>query len=518
MHDFGQETVEGFLERLGSDAPTPGGGTGAAVTGAMGAALVRMLALLTVGRPKYREHEALMQAIAEQAGEEQRTLLALATEDATVYDRVSAAYRMPKETDEQRSARSKAIQEALRGAIDVPLRVMERCAEVISLAKNAVPRGNRNAVSDGAAGAELARSALKVASYNVKINLAAVEDATYAKFTRTRVDEMTYMAMAAVQEIDSFVQDLWKWRSVAEGILEIRGLEKRYGAVRAVDGIDLTVHRGTIYGFLGPNGAGKTTTIRIVAGLVRPTAGRVRLQGADVARDRLAASRGLRTLVEVPAFYPNLSGRANLGIHARLCRAPEGDVDRLLDAVALTEAADRAVGGYSLGMRQRLGVAQALLGSPVVVVLDEPMNGLDPAGMREMRNLIRRERDERGVTFFLSSHLLHDVELLCDEVGIIHRGKMVAEGPLSSLLSSAISGFRLETSDNAKAFESLRTNLPGAQPGRDTDGVLHVAGDENLLPALHRVLLAAGTPALAVTPVRGTLERYFLEKTEGVIG
>ena len=210
MHDFGKETVEGFLERLGSDAPTPGGGTGAAVAGAMGAALVRMLALLTVGRPKYAEHEALMRAIAEQADEERQALLALATEDATAYDRVSAAYKMPKATEAEKAARSKAVQEALRGAIDVPVRVMERCAEVISLAKNAVPRGNRNAVSDGAAGAELARSALKVASYNVKINLAAVEDAAYAKFTRTRVDEMTYMATAAVQEIDSFVQDLWK--------------------------------------------------------------------------------------------------------------------------------------------------------------------------------------------------------------------------------------------------------------------------------------------------------------------
>jgi ABC-type multidrug transport system ATPase subunit len=305
---------------------------------------------------------------------------------------------------------------------------------------------------------------------------------------------------------------------VTEPILEIRGLEKRYGAVRAVAGIDLTVPRGTIYGFLGPNGAGKTTTIRIIAGLIRPTAGRVRLQGSDIAFDRLAASRGLRTLVEVPAFYPNLTGRENLWIHARLCGAPEADVERLLGEVALREAAHRAVGGYSLGMRQRLGIAQALLGEPALVVLDEPMNGLDPAGMREMRHLIRRERDTRGITFFLSSHLLHDVERLCDVVGIIHRGKMVAEGPISTLLSSAISGFRLETADDARALEALRDGLASAQPVRDTDGVLHVSGDETLLPGVHRILLAAGTPALAVRPIRGDLERYFLEKTEGVIG
>jgi ABC-2 type transport system ATP-binding protein len=283
-------------------------------------------------------------------------------------------------------------------------------------------------------------------------------------------------------------------------------------------GIDLSIDRGAIYGFLGPNGAGKTTAIRVVAGLIRPTAGSVRLHGTDIAADRLAAARGLRTLVEVPAFYPNLSGRENLGIHARRARAPLADVDRLLEAVNLSEARDRAVGGYSLGMKQRLGIAQALVGAPTLVVLDEPMNGLDPAGMKEMRGLIRRERDERGVTFFLSSHLLHDVELLCDEVGIIHRGEMVAEGSLASLLSRAISGFQIETTDNGVALEALRRALPAAAPHRDADGVLFVDGDETVLPALHAALLAAGRPAVALTPIRGDLERYFLQKTEGVMG
>jgi ABC-2 type transport system ATP-binding protein len=304
----------------------------------------------------------------------------------------------------------------------------------------------------------------------------------------------------------------------AAPILEIRGLAKRYGSVHALKGIDLTVRRGAIYGFLGPNGAGKTTTIRIVAGLVRPTAGSVRLDGRDLAKDRLAVAAGLRTLVEVPAFYPGLSGRENLGIHARLCRAPASDVDRLLEAVALREAQDRAVGGYSLGMRQRLGIAQALLGRPTLVVLDEPMNGLDPAGMREMRTLIRRERDERHVTFFLSSHLLHDVELLCDDVGIVHRGEMVAEGPMERLVTRAVSGFRVETHDNERALAALLAKAPATSPRRDADGVLVVDGDESVLPALHGALLAAGLPAITVLPVRGDLERFFIEKTEGVIG
>jgi ABC-2 type transport system ATP-binding protein len=305
---------------------------------------------------------------------------------------------------------------------------------------------------------------------------------------------------------------------VADPLLLIEGLSKRYGTVQALAGIDLSVARGTIYGFLGPNGAGKTTTIRILAGLVRPSAGTIHLNGRDLVRDRLRAARGLRTLVEVPAFYPHLTGRQNLDVHARLVCAERGDVGRLLDAVALETAADRAVGGYSLGMKQRLGIAQALVGRPELVVLDEPMNGLDPAGMREMRHLIRQERDEHGTTFLISSHLLHDVELLCDEVGILHRGEMVAEGTLSELLSQAVSGFRIETTDDDAALAALGRRLPDASPRRDPDGIVIVDGDETLLEALHTALLEARVPAITITPVRESLERYFLDRTEGVIG
>ncbi|MFV1959933.1 MAG: ABC transporter ATP-binding protein, partial [Planctomycetota bacterium] len=165
-------------------------------------------------------------------------------------------------------------------------------------------------------------------------------------------------------------------------ILRIQGLHKRYGRVAALAGIDLRIARGGIYGFIGPNGAGKTTTIRIIAGLVRPSAGTVLLDGHDLAAGRLEAAAGLRTLVEIPAFYGNLSGRRNLALHARLVGAPRGDVDRLLEAVALQEAGDRHVGGYSLGMRQRLGIAQALIGRAGLVVLDGPQDGPGPARMR----------------------------------------------------------------------------------------------------------------------------------------
>jgi lantibiotic transport system ATP-binding protein len=304
----------------------------------------------------------------------------------------------------------------------------------------------------------------------------------------------------------------------SETMLEVRSLSKRYGAVEALKGINLTVERGSIYGFIGPNGAGKTTTIRIVAGLVRPSGGEVSLHGVDLRRDRLAAARGLRTLVEVPAFYPGLSGLENLSIFARLAGADRADVDRLLERVRLGHARDRRVGGYSLGMRQRLGIAQALLGRPDLVVLDEPMNGLDPAGMHEMRELIREENEQRGVTFFLSSHLLDDVQRLCDRIGILHRGALVAEGKIGDLLSSAVTGFRLRCEQTAAAVAALAAALPACQARLDGDGAIHVKGDVATLPRLHRALLDAGHPVIELYPVRASLEAYFLDLTEGVMG
>jgi len=209
-HDFHSPSLEAFLANLGSAAPAPGGGTGAAVTGAMGAALVQMLANLTVGRKKYAEHEKLMQAIADQAEEEGATLLALAEEDAAAYDAVGACFKMPKDTDEDKAARREALQTAMKGACEVPLRVMARCLEVIGLAKTAVKLGNTNAASDGAAGAELARAGMRVASYNVKINLAAIRDEAYVGQARARMDEMEAMGAGAASEIDSRVNELWQ--------------------------------------------------------------------------------------------------------------------------------------------------------------------------------------------------------------------------------------------------------------------------------------------------------------------
>src|SRR5204863_1440471 len=180
--------------------------------------------------------------------------------------------------------------------------------------------------------------------------------------------------------------------------------------------------------------------------------------------------------------------------------APKEEILRLLERVGLSHAKDRAVGGYSLGMKQRLGIAQALVGVPDLVVLDEPMNGLDPAGMHEMREFIREENQERGVTFLLSSHLLDDVQRLCDRIGILHRGKLVAEGRIGDLLSGAVSGYAVRCERPAVALPALVAALPDAKPRLDGEGTLHVEGDGAILERMHRALLSAGTPPRRSSP------------------
>lgn len=207
-HDFAAPPVGNFLEQLASAAPTPGGGTGAAVAGAMGAALVEMLARLTLGKKKYAQHEELMQAVAEQAEQERAALLDLAAKDAGAYDVVSAALKLPREPQAASIQRNEAIQAALQQACEVPLEVMAHCLEVIGLARQAVTYGNRNAASDGAAGCELARAGLKIAAWNVKINLGSMTDEDYAETARTRMDEMMYMGLRAAAAVDGQVEEL----------------------------------------------------------------------------------------------------------------------------------------------------------------------------------------------------------------------------------------------------------------------------------------------------------------------
>jgi ABC-2 type transport system ATP-binding protein len=295
--------------------------------------------------------------------------------------------------------------------------------------------------------------------------------------------------------------------------VEVRGLVKRYSEIVAVDHVDLTVDAGDIFGYLGPNGAGKTTSLRMMLGLIRPTAGRVRLFGRDPLLDGAKALRGVAGFVEEPRFYPYLSGRKNLEL---LADFDDGDsrsrIDEVFEVVDLRDRAKDRVGGYSHGMRQRLGIAAALLRDPKLLLLDEPTTGLDPAGMRDMRDLVRRLAND-GITVLLSSHLLGEVEELCNRVAIIRKGRIVYEGSLRELLASASTGYRLRTTDVERA-RTVALNQPGITEVRVADGEVRFEADDDAVAALTIVLGQARIGVTALVPETASLEELFLGLTE----
>ena len=288
---------------------------------------------------------------------------------------------------------------------------------------------------------------------------------------------------------------------------------KRYSEIVAVDHVDLTVDAGDIFGYLGPNGAGKTTSLRMMLGLIRPTAGRVRLFGRDPLLDGAKALRGVAGFVEEPRFYPYLSGRKNLEL---LADFDDGDsrsrIDEVFEVVDLRDRAKDRVGGYSHGMRQRLGIAAALLRDPKLLLLDEPTTGLDPAGMRDMRDLVRRLAND-GITVLLSSHLLGEVEELCNRVAIIRKGRIVYEGSLRELLASASTGYRLRTTDVERA-RTVALNQPGITEVRVADGEVRFEADDDAVAALTIVLGQARVGVTALVPETASLEELFLGLTE----
>jgi len=247
---------------------------------------------------------------------------------------------------------------------------------------------------------------------------------------------------------------------MSEIILRTDGLCKQFGGVTAVNEVDLSVSEGEIFGFLGPNGAGKTTTIGMILGLIQPTAGTISIFGQPLTPGRNSALRRVGSLVGAPTLVPYLSGRENLRLLARLhADVDAARVEAVLARMSMSDAADRPVKEYSTGMKQRLGLAAALLHRPALVVLDEPTNGLDPAGMREVRELIRSLADE-GITVFLSSHLLHEVEQVCDRIAVIHQGGIVTEGSVEALLSQPEPVVRLRVPEPDAAATTLQS-LPG---------------------------------------------------------
>jgi ABC-2 type transport system ATP-binding protein len=291
-----------------------------------------------------------------------------------------------------------------------------------------------------------------------------------------------------------------------------RGLVKRYGELTAVDHVDLTVERGDVFGYLGPNGAGKTTSLRMLLGLIRPTAGSIGLFGRDPLEQGARALDGVAGFVEAPRFYPYLSGRRNLRLLADYDEPrTRTRIEEVLDLVELRDRGNDRVGGYSHGMKQRLGIAASLLRAPQLLLLDEPTTGLDPAGMRDMRSLVRRLSSE-GITVLLSSHLLAEVEDLCNRVAIIRRGRIAYEGTLIELKERAGKTWRLRPTDCERARTIALTE--GATDLGVVDGELHFTAAEDVVAAL---TIALGQARVGITGLRAeeaTLEDMFLELTE----
>ncbi|MDG4810664.1 ABC transporter ATP-binding protein [Micromonospora sp. WMMD1120] len=288
-------------------------------------------------------------------------------------------------------------------------------------------------------------------------------------------------------------------------------MTKRYpGGVTAVDGLTLRVPYGSVFGFLGPNGAGKTTTMRMLVGLVRPTSGRIRVLGQPP-----GAPDGLRrvgALIESPAFYPHLSGLDNLRLAARYAGAADSAPDRVLAEVGLSERARSAFRTYSLGMKQRLGVAAALLKEPSLLILDEPTNGLDPAGVSEIRELLR-SLGQHGRTVLLSSHVLGEVEQVCDRIAVLDRGRLVADGT-SDELRAALGGAQLLIAADPvdRAVACLRDHS-GVRAVETVDDTVRISTDPGLAAELNRALVEAGIDVRELRPVRHSLEEAFLELT-----
>ncbi|MCU1378371.1 MAG: ABC-type multidrug transport system, ATPase component [Acidimicrobiales bacterium] len=299
-------------------------------------------------------------------------------------------------------------------------------------------------------------------------------------------------------------------------VIEVDGLckdyrQRRRGRVRAVDGLELSVPAGGVFGFLGPNGSGKTTTIRCLLGLSSPSAGHCRLLGADAPSGLPGVIGRVGALVEMPGLNPGVSGRQTLAILATTAGIGRSTVEAVLERVGLAERGDDLVKGYSLGMRQRLGLAVALLKDPEVLILDEPANGLDPAGIREIRELIRRLGDE-GRTVFLSSHLLGEVELICDRVAIVARGRTVTTGTIADVLAAARpTAMWVKVTDLDGAARAL--GAAGFEVLADGDH-LQVVADPDRGEHVTRALVAAGHFPSELRPVESSLEDAFFALTD----
>ena len=295
--------------------------------------------------------------------------------------------------------------------------------------------------------------------------------------------------------------------------IETQGLHKRFRGVNAVDGVDLSVPEGAIFGFLGPNGAGKTTTIRLLLGLLRPNRGRIALFGENLKNRRTKALKSVGVAFETPAHYEHLTGRENLDITRRLLKLEKSEIDRVLETVELKYVENRLVRKYSLGMRHRLGLARALLGRPKLLIFDEPTNGLDPVGIREMREFIKTLPERTGATVFVSSHHLAEIEQMASHVAVINLGKVVFQGGMSELRGLHAPRLEIACSDPASAasFLSGAGKPTETKAGRLVLELASADGAEREAAEINRHLVEAGFDIhhLAIAP--WTLEELFMQ-------
>jgi ABC-2 type transport system ATP-binding protein len=302
---------------------------------------------------------------------------------------------------------------------------------------------------------------------------------------------------------------------MSEVAIEIKDLSKRYGSLLAVNQLNLKIEAGVIFGFLGPNGAGKTTTIRMLLGLIKPTSGTAQLLGCDIATQRSQILPQIGAIVETPTFYSYLSGRDNLrelALAAKLSYS-NNRIEEVLSLVELKERAADKVKNYSLGMKQRLGIAAALLNNPRLIFLDEPTNGLDPQGTVEIRQLILR-LGENGHTVFVSSHLLHEVEQICTRVAIINKGRLLIESSVQALVAEQ-GRMVLEVSEAHRAAQLLKSHLSVAVIEESGEGRITTNLRREQVPEAVRLLVKEGIDVYGVATHKASLEDYFLSITAG---
>lgn len=300
-----------------------------------------------------------------------------------------------------------------------------------------------------------------------------------------------------------------------EYVLEVSNLSKSFDSKKVVHDVSFKIEAGDIFGFLGPNGAGKTTTIRMMLGLIFPDKGSVKINGFDVFGDFKQAIGKVGAIVETPQFYPYLTGYQNLSLIANLHpQLTKARVHEVLDMVGLSQRAKDKVQTYSLGMKQRLGIARALLNYPTLIFLDEPTNGLDPQGMKEIREMISQLASEQNITFFISTHLLHEVEQICNKVAILNRGKLISQGSVKELLGKDSETVEVRTKDIERALNIIN-KIGYVKSVQHSQGGLQVELDKGYSGFLNQLLVAQNIMVEYIVPHKQTLEHFFIELTEG---